>query len=79
MLKAFARENRKNPTMAEQILWTCIRDKALGTRFLRQHIIDDFIVDFVSLENSFVIEVDGSYHAEREQMEKDDVRTDILG
>ena len=78
LLKAFARENRKNPTMAEQVLWNHLRNKSLGVRFLRQHIIGDCIVDFVSLECLLVVEVDGAYHAERGQMEMDEVRTGAL-
>ena len=78
LLKGFARENRKNPTIAEQVLWEHIRDKALGTKFLRQHIIGDYIADFVSPEHHLIIEVDGAYHAERQQLEKDEDRTGEL-
>jgi very-short-patch-repair endonuclease len=78
LLKGFARENRKNPTMAELVLWEHIRDKALGTKFLRQHIIGDYIADFVATERHLIIEVDGAYHAERQQMEKDEDRTEAL-
>ena len=59
LLKAFARENRKNPTLAEQVLWNHLHNKTLGVKFLRQHIIGDYIVDFVSLECCLVVEVDG--------------------
>ena len=78
LLKGFARENRKNPTIAEQVLWEHIRDKALGTKFLRQHIIGDYIADFVSPEHHLIIEVDGAYHAEWQQLEKDEDRTGKL-
>ena len=79
VLKANAREHRKNPTLAEQVLWRHIRDKALGVRFLRQHIIGDFIADFVSLENRLIIEVDGAYHTEQQQIADDELRTAMLG
>ena len=79
LLKSFARENRKNQTLAEQVLWNQLRNKTLGVRFLRQHIIGDYIVDFVSLECSLVVEVDGAYHAERQQMENDAIRSMELG
>jgi len=49
-----------------------------GQKFLRQHIIGDYIVDFVCQENGLIIEVDGGYHAEREQQEDDAIRTSIL-
>ena len=67
LLKAFARENRKKMTLAETILWEHIRGKALGVKFLRQHVIGDYIADFLSCEGGLVIEVDGGYHAERLQ------------
>jgi len=73
-LKAFAQENRKNPTLAEQQLWKHLERKQLGIKFLRQHIIGDYIVDFVSREQGLVIEVDGAYHAERQQQEDDAIR-----
>ena len=78
-LKANAREHRKNPTLAEQVLWRHIRDNALGVKFLRQHIIEDFIADFVSLENRLIIEVDGAYHTEQQQIANDELRTAMLG
>ena len=43
--------------------------------FRRQHILGDYIVDFVCLDTKLVIEVDGAYHAERDQIEDDQVRT----
>ena len=79
LLKSFARENRKNQTLAEQVLWNQLRNKTLGVKFLRQYIIGDYIVDFVSLECSLVVEVDGAYHAERQQMENDAIRSMELG
>ena len=78
VLKANAREHRKNPTLAEQVLWKHIRDKALGVKFLRQHIIGDFITDFISLENRLIIEVDGAYHLGHQQVVNDELRTAML-
>ncbi len=78
LLKEFARENRRNATLAETVLWEHIRDNALGVKFLRQHIIGDYIVDFLSRKGNLIIEVDGGYHAERKQMEEDKWREDNL-
>ncbi len=78
LLKEFARENRKNQTLAETVLWEHIRDEALGVKFLRQHIIGDYIVDFLARSEGLIIEVDGAYHAERKQKENDAIRTDFL-
>lgn len=77
-LRAFARENRKRATMAERFLWEQLRGGALGEKFLRQHIVGDYIVDFVSHDSGLVIEVDGGYHAERNQQERDEDRTAFL-
>lgn len=73
LLKEFARENRKNQTRAESVLWEAVRNKNLGYKFRRQHAIGDFIVDFVCIEKNLVIEVDGAYHDQ--QKEYDDQRT----
>lgn len=75
ILKEFARKNRLMPTLAEAVLWEQIRGKVLGTKFFRQYIIADYIVDFVSLQHNLVIEVDGAYHSELEQQEYDENRT----
>ncbi|MCR4614192.1 MAG: endonuclease domain-containing protein [Bacteroidaceae bacterium] len=79
LLKEFARENRKNATLAEQVLWEHIRKKALGVQFVRQHIISDFIADFAASDIGLIIEVDGGYHAEQKQVEDDGKRTEELG
>lgn len=73
-----AKENRKNPTEAENILWNQLRNKNLGDKFRQQHLIDDFIVDFVCLSKNLIIEVDGGYHETKEQKELDEERTFIL-
>jgi very-short-patch-repair endonuclease len=78
LLKAYARENRKNMTQSESILWSQIRGKALGVTFLRQYIIGDYITDFACLEPKLVIEVDGGYHSEPRQVEDDAIRQDWL-
>ncbi len=76
-LKEFGRQNRKNPTSAEQVLWEYLRkQQVLGVKFRRQHSIDDFIVDFVSLEYRLIIEVDGEIHTQ--QKEYDALRTEYL-
>ena len=78
LLRCYARENRKKQTPAELLLWEYLRQEQLGVDFRRQHIISDYIADFVCLDRMLVIEVDGAYHAEREQAEEDEVRTEHL-
>ena len=50
----------------------------MGMEFLRQHIIGDYIVDFVSRHGGLVIEVDGGYHSEPQQQEDDVIREQDL-
>ena len=78
LLKNFAQTNKQFPTDAEKLLWEHIRAKQLSVKFNRQHIIGDYIVDFVCIEKKLVIEVDGGYHSEYEQIEKDELRTQQL-
>ena len=78
LLKDFARKNRKNPTLAEQVLWKYIREQVLGVKFLRQHVIGDYIADFVAPECMLVLEIDGAYHSEPQQMYDDAIRTSSL-
>ena len=53
-------------------------NRQLKTKFFRQYIIADYIVDFVSLESKLIIEVDGAYHSEYEQQQYDEGRTERL-
>ena len=82
VLKELARKNRLMPTLAETVLWEQIRGYALGTKFFRQYIIADYIVDFVSLQHNLVIEVDGAYHSElgedRKQLIYNEIEKDQL-
>lgn len=78
LLRSFARANRKNMTLSEQILWNVIRKKDFGVRFLRQHVIGDYIVDFICIEEKLIIEVDGGYHSETKQQNEDQQREEWL-
>jgi len=79
LLKAFARENRQNMTIAERILWDELRSGVIeGHAFLRQYVIGDYIVDFLCRDNGLIIEVDGGYHSEPKQQENDEDRTEWL-
>ncbi len=78
LLKENAVANRKNPTEAESALWGMLKTNNLGLHFRRQHVILDFIVDFICLEKGLVIELDGGYHNNPEQAEYDKQRTNHL-
>ncbi len=78
LLKEYSRDMRNNPTDAERAAWSVLSDNNLGYKFRRQHIIGDYIVDFVCLEKMLVIEIDGEYHNEWEQQINDEERTEWL-
>ena len=61
-LRQRAYHNRMNPTPAEDLLWKHLRNKGIGYKFRRQHVIDQYIVDFVNLDHKLIVEVDGGYH-----------------
>jgi very-short-patch-repair endonuclease len=83
--RQLARQMRKNPTEAETILWSKLRQRQLFRfRFLRQHCIfykfnskkRFFIADFYCHALKIVIEVDGKVH--EHQSEYDQARTEII-
>jgi very-short-patch-repair endonuclease len=62
----FVRALRKNPTDAEWHLWYQLRRRQLsGFKFRRQRPVGLYICDFVCLEASIVIELDGGQHVEQ--------------
>jgi leucyl-tRNA synthetase len=62
-------ELRDNPTEAENILWLNLKDQGLASEFAPQHLIDDYVVDFVSLSKKLIIEVDGGIFYTTQQKE----------
>jgi very-short-patch-repair endonuclease len=70
---------RQNLTLGEYLLWKKLRDKKIfGVKFRKQHPVNIFIVDFYCHECKLVIEVDGDYHNDVDQMEHDLDRTSDL-
>ena len=78
LLKQFARHNRKEMTPSEAILWNVLREEIKSYKFRRQHPIGDYIADFLCLQLKLVIEVDGEYHDDPQQMTEDQWRTEFL-
>jgi isoleucyl-tRNA synthetase len=79
LLKELKDKNKTNPTEAEKVLWMHLKGKKLEDfKFRRQHIIDQFIADFVCLDRKLIVEVDGGYHLKPEIIEADALRTEIL-
>jgi len=72
-----AKELRKPMTEQERKLWYLFL-KDYPVRFLRQKVIDRFIVDFYCSSAKLVIELDGSQHLEEDAVVYDNERTVIL-
>ncbi len=76
LLKEHAKKMRNRPTSAETMLWNALSGKNLdGHKFRRQHIIGEFIADFICLEKNLIVEVDGSYHQLPDNKKSDKERT----
>ncbi|MCH7640363.1 MAG: endonuclease domain-containing protein [Bacteroidetes bacterium] len=75
-LKTIARTLRKNATFPERLLWSRLRRKQLGIRFLRQRPVGDYVVDFLCPDAALVIEVDGRSH--EGQFERDVIRQQFI-
>ena len=79
LLKENAVQRKKNPTDAELFLWNNLIGKQLGAyKFRREHIIGDYIVDFVCLSEQLILEVDGGYHKDEIVRQQDEMRTSYL-
>jgi very-short-patch-repair endonuclease len=67
---------RSEPTDAEAAMWRLLRDRRLARyKFRRQVPFQNFILDFVCFEKQFIVEIDGSQHADSEQ---DSARNAVL-
>ncbi|REE83134.1 5-methyltetrahydrofolate--homocysteine methyltransferase [Lutibacter oceani] len=76
LLKEYAKQMRNQPTEAESLLWDVLSGKKLeGYKFRRQHIIGNYITDFICLKTNLIIEIDGLIHQLPENKESDTERT----
>jgi very-short-patch-repair endonuclease len=70
---------RKSQTSAEARLWQALRNRRLARwKFRRQHPIDKYVVDFVTLDGKLIVEVDGVTHATAAETARDAERTRLL-
>ena len=77
--KARARALRASQTSAEAKLWQALRNRRLARwKFRRQHPIDRYVVDFVTLDGKLIVEVDGVTHAEPSESARDKARPEVL-
>ena len=74
-----AKSLREKMTQAEIILWEEIKGNKLeGYKFRRQHPIHKFVADFYCHKLKLIIEVDGEYHENKDQVEADIQRSELL-
>lgn len=68
-MQEFARENRKNPTPSEDLLYSALLTifSPYQVVLVSQEIIGPYIADFCIYPSRVVVEVDGSYHNSAKQ------------
>jgi very-short-patch-repair endonuclease len=70
---------RASQTSAESRLWHALRNRRLAHwKFRRQHKIEKYIVDFITLDGKLIVEVDGATHSTEEELRHDLERTRVL-
>ena len=69
-------ESEKSPYTGR--FWSLVKGSAFGQRCLRQHIIGDYIVDYLFRKSKVIVEIDGGYHFTEEQQKEDALRTEWL-
>lgn len=78
-LKQRRKELRNKSTAAEIELWKRLKNKSLsGKKFRRQYSIGSFILDFYCAEERLGIELDGALHFDKDNMDYDKIRTEII-
>jgi len=74
-----AKKLRNQMTEAETLLWERLKsNQLLGYKFRRQHPISRYIADFYCHKLNLIIELDGGYHTQSDQIKKDKERTEDL-
>ena len=72
-----AKEMAKNMTTGEQKIWFELL-KNSSYKWIKQRIIDNYIVDFFCAELKLVIEIDGQSHNGEFAQEYDEIRTNLI-
>ena len=76
-MKERAQDLRRNMTDAGNCMWYYLRNRRLGGyKFVREHVIGNYIADFVCREKKLVIEIDGGQHMDA--VAYDSLRTKAL-
>ena len=75
-LTATSRKLRREMTDVERLLWSRLRRRHLGHKFVAQFQIGDAIADFACRRAKLVVELDGGQHADT--LEEDAERSRII-
>jgi threonyl-tRNA synthetase len=76
-LKDRAKEMAKKMTKAEKSVWfDILGSEKTGFKWVKQKVIDNYILDFYCHTLGLVVEIDGDSHAERQEYDK--IRTNLL-
>lgn len=78
--KLFSRRKilRNHSTPQEVLLWAQLKNSKLGHKWRRQHSIGGYITDFYSPAKKLIIEIDGSGHFSKDNIELDKTRTEYF-
>ncbi len=78
-LLPFRKDLRSNLTPAEAFLWRQLKAKQLdGKRFVKQHSIGEYIVDFYCASEKLIVELDGDVHQNPKAEAYDEKRTSVF-
>jgi len=76
--RALAAKLRRTATPTERHAWSLLRDRILGFKFRRQHVLRGFIVDFYCTAKRLVLELEGDAHDGRDERAYDAARAEVL-
>jgi len=76
LMKELQKERKNQSAEAEKIFWEQLKKNKF--KFRRQHIIDEFTVDFACISKPLLVEIDVEYGSTSEQQEADAIRIKIL-
>jgi very-short-patch-repair endonuclease len=66
-----ARSARKEPSVAEKLMWKRLRNGKTGFKFRREHPVGPYRLDFFCFEAMLAVEMDGEQHDSRRDAVRD--------
>ena len=78
LMKELQKERKNQSVQAEKNLWEQLKTNKLEFKFRRQHIIDEFTIDFACISKPLLVEIDSVNDSTKEQQEAEAIRNKIL-